>query len=68
MTPQEQAQVEAAIQYLEKQVANVAREGANKASLAEMYAQQLKEAQDKIAKLEEAAKNKDHVELRAVEA
>jgi hypothetical protein len=52
MTPEEQQQVNAAMSYMEAQVANLAREGANKAIQCEGLAQQLKAANEKIASFE----------------
>lgn len=52
MTPEEQQQVNAGIAYLERQVANVAREGVNVAMAAESLAIQLKAAQARIKELE----------------
>ncbi len=52
MTPEEQQQVNAAIAYMERQCANLAREGANAAMLAEALAMQLKAAQERIKELE----------------
>ena len=51
MTPEEQQQVNAAMAYMERQCANLAREGANMAIALERCAQQLKAANDRIAEL-----------------
>ena len=51
MTPEEQQQVNAAMAYMERQCANLAREGANMAIALEATAQQLKAARDEIEKL-----------------
>ena len=61
MTPEEQQEVNAGMAYLEQQVANLAREGANRAILAEALAMQLKAAQEELASL------KPKPELKAVE-
>lgn len=52
MTPEEQQQVNAAMAYMERQCANLAREGANMAIALEGCAQQLKAAQARIKELE----------------
>lgn len=51
MTPEEQQQVNAAMAYMEAQIANLAREGANKAIQCEVMAQRLKAAEARIAEL-----------------
>ncbi len=51
MTPEEQQQVNAAMAYMERQCANLAREGAQMASALENCAQQLKAAQERIKEL-----------------
>ena len=57
MTPEEQQQVNAMRAFFERQVGNLASEGANAAALAETFAQQLKAAQARIAELEKPADN-----------
>ena len=52
MTPEEQQQVNAAMAYMEAQIANLAREGANKAIQCEVLAQRLNAAQTRIKELE----------------
>ncbi len=52
MTPEEQQQVNAAMAYMERQCANLAREGAQMASALENCAQQLMAAQKRIKELE----------------
>lgn len=59
MTQEEQQQVNAAMRYLEMQIANIAREGANAAMLAERFAMRVKEL--------EAQLPKTPAELKAVE-
>ena len=51
MTQDEQQQVNAAMRFLEMQVANVSREGANAAMLAESLALRLKAAEAELAVL-----------------
>ena len=51
MTPEEQQQVNAAMAYMERLCAILARDGANMASALEGCAQQLKAAQDTIKEL-----------------
>ena len=54
LTQDEQQQVNAAFAYLERQCANLAREGAQMASNLEACAQQLKAARDELAALKKA--------------
>lgn len=54
MTQEEQQQVNAAMAFMEAQVSNMAREGANKAVQCEALAQKLKAAEDELAKLKES--------------
>lgn len=63
MTKDEQQQVNAAMAYMESQIANLAREGANKAIQCEILAQRLKVAEDRVKELEP----KSAPELKAVE-
>ena len=58
MTQEEQQQVNAAMAYMEAQIANLAREGANKAAQAERLAIQLHAAHAEIAQLKEPKKKK----------
>ena len=51
MTPEEQQQVNAMMRFYEQQVANMAREGAQAAGIAENLAMQLKAAKEEIVKL-----------------
>jgi DNA-binding NarL/FixJ family response regulator len=55
MTPEEQAQVNAMFRFYEQQVANLVREGAQAAGIAENLALQLKAAKAEI----EALKSKE---------
>lgn len=52
MTPEEQQQVNAMFRFYEAQVANLTREGAQAAGIAESIAIQLKAAQARIKELE----------------
>ena len=52
MTPDEQQQVNAMMRFYEAQVANLAREGAQAAGIAEALAIKLKAAEAKIKQLE----------------
>ena len=52
MTPEEQQQVNAVMRFYEAQVANLTREGAQAAGIAESLAIQLKAAQERIKALE----------------
>ena len=63
MTPEEQQQVNAGFAALEQMVANMGREVANRAMLAESLAMQLKAAQEKIKELTP----KDAPNVRVVE-
>ncbi len=58
MTPEEQQQVNAAMAYMERQCANLAREGANMAIALEGAAQQLQAAKERIKELEPKAEPK----------
>jgi len=58
MTPEEQQQVNAGFAALEQMVANMGREVANRAMVAESLAMQLKAAKDELAELK---KPKDNV-------
>ena len=58
MTPEEQQQVNAAMAYMERQCANLAREGANMAIALESCAQQLKAAKDELAELKKPKEKK----------
>ena len=51
MTPDEQQQVNAVMRYYEQQIANLAREGAQAAGIAEVFATKLKAAETEIAAL-----------------
>lgn len=51
MTPEEQQQVNAAMQFLERQCGNLAREGANAAAAAEGFAIRAKKAEDEVERL-----------------
>ena len=51
MTPDEQQQVNAAMRFLEMQIANISREGSNAALLAESFAMRLKVAEAELEKL-----------------
>ena len=51
MTPEEQQQLNAMRAFFERQIGNLASEGANAAALAESLAMQLKAAQARIAEL-----------------
>ncbi len=51
MTPEEQQQVNAVMAYMERQCANLAREGANMAAMAEGLAIKLKAAEQRIKEL-----------------
>ena len=53
MNQEEQQQVSAAMQFLERQVANVAREGANATMLAEALGIENKKLKDELAALKE---------------
>ncbi len=58
MTPEEQQQVNAMRNYYERQIANLANEGANAAMVAEGFALRAKRAEDELAELK---KPKDNV-------
>ena len=51
MTPEEQQQVNAAMNFMERQCANVAREGANASMLAESLAMENKRLREENEKL-----------------
>ena len=51
MTPEEQAQVNASIAFLERQCGNLAREGAQAAAMAESLAIRLKKADEELGKV-----------------
>ena len=51
MTQDEQQQVNAAMRFLEMQIANISREGSNAALLAESFAMRLKVAEAELEKL-----------------
>ena len=53
MTQEEQQQINAAMQYLERQIANVAREGANATMIAEALGIENKKLKDELAALKE---------------
>ena len=53
MTQEEQQQVSAAMQFLERQVANVTREGANATMMLEAVAQKCKALEAELAALKE---------------
>ena len=57
MTQEEQQQVNAAMRFLEMQVANVSREGASAAMLAERFAMENAALKARIAELEKPADN-----------
>ena len=57
MTQEEQQQVNAMRAFFERQVGNMASEGANAAALAESLAMQLKAARERIAELEKPSDN-----------
>lgn len=59
MTPEENQQVNAMMRFYEAQVANLAREGAQAALMAESFAVKLKAAEARIAEL--APKDGDNV-------
>ena len=61
MTQDEQQQVNAMMRFYEAQIANISREGAQAAGIAENLAIQLKAAQEKLKSLEPKS------ELKAVE-
>lgn len=52
MIPEEQQQVNAMMRFYEQQIANLSREGASAAGVAEALAIQLKAAQEKLKALE----------------
>ena len=52
MTPEEQQQVNAAMEHMRQMVGKMAVEGANMAAVAEELAHKLKAAQERIAELE----------------
>lgn len=64
MTPEEQQQVNAMRQFFERQVGNIASEGANAAALAESLAIRLKAAEAELATLRPKP---EAPELKAVE-
>ena len=51
MTPEEQQQVNARFNFLMRQMANMAEEGANAAAMAEGFAIRAKNAEDELAAL-----------------
>lgn len=57
MTSEEQQQVNAIRAFFERQVGNLASEGANAAALAESLAMKLRAAEARIAELEKPADN-----------
>ena len=57
MTQDEQRQVNAMLAFLERQIGNLAREGANASMLAESFAIKCKELEAEIAKLKTPADN-----------
>ena len=51
MTPEEQQQVSAKVNFLERQIMNMADEGSNAAAAAEGFAIRAKKAEDELAAL-----------------
>ena len=61
MTPEEQQQVNAMRNYYERQIMNMANEGANAAMVAEGFAVRAKKAEEELAALKKKYETQDNV-------